>query len=148
MQSRPDTALAFPDATRPVVQGAQPGAAASVPAELEDALRLVGPDQQGELLDRLAADLARSAALLTQARARRDARGLREAAHVLTALLGTVGAAEDAAAAGALREAVAAGAWPRIDAAAGAVGRRVAGLRDVVAARRAACGPLPERGRP
>ncbi len=138
MQSRPDIALAPTDAPSHVAHPAPPHGPADAPAALDDALRLVGPEHAAELLDRLAADLARMSEALADGCVRRDIAALRDAGHVLTALLGTVGEAADAEAAGALRAAVAAGIWPKIDAAAAGTGCRVARLRETVAARRAA----------
>ena len=144
MQNRPNIALAPSDATHPVARSGPVDVAAAATTALDRALRLVGPAHEAELLDRLAADLARVAEALAVACVRQDREDLRDTAHVLTALLGTVGEAADAEAAGALRAAIAAGVWTEIDRAGIAAGCRVARLQQTVAARRAAPGPRAE----
>ena len=146
MQNGKTISLAPSDATHSVAQSGPVDVAAAAPPALDRALRLVGAEHEAELLDRLAADLARVAEALAVACVRQDREDLRGTAHVLTALLGTVGEAADAEAAGALRAAIAAGAWPEIDRAGNDVACRVARLQEAVAARRASRGRGAEGG--
>ncbi len=63
------------------------------PARIDALLDIAGPLQSSELLDRLIADLARSAARLETACAGADRAEARAASHVLISLSGAVGAA-------------------------------------------------------
>lgn len=111
-------------------------------------LALAGPDEAGELIDRLAADLERSAETLANATDRGDSHGVRAATHVLISLTGAVGAGRlqrdmEAANAAAHRDD-----WTdirtRIDAVAAplaALRREVAAARGTTAAETTASGP-------
>ena len=111
-------------------------------------LALAGPDEAGELIDRLAADLERSAETLADATDRGDSHGVRAATHVLISLTGAVGAGQlqrdmEAANAAAHRDD-----WTdirtRIDAVAAplaALRREVAAARGATAAETTASGP-------
>ncbi|RDC69023.1 response regulator [Rhodovulum sp. 12E13] len=101
-------------------------------------LALAGPDEAGELIDRLSADLERSADTLAEAADRGDSCGVRAATHVLISLTGAVGAGRlqremEAANAAAHRDD-----WTDIRTRVDAVAAPLAALRREVAAARGA----------
>jgi CheY-like chemotaxis protein/anti-sigma regulatory factor (Ser/Thr protein kinase) len=107
-------------------------------------LALAGPDEADELIDRLSADLERSAETLAEATDRGDSCGVRAATHILISLTGAVGACRlqremEAANAAAHRDD-----WTDIRTRVDAVASSLAALRREVAAAHGAT--APERG--
>lgn len=118
--------------------GTQSTQESSAAPRLGHLLALAGPDEADELIDRLSADLERSAETLAEATDRGDSCGVRAATHILISLTGAVGAFRlqremEAANAAAHRED-----WTDIRTRVDAVAASLAALRREVAAARGA----------